>query len=175
MRCIGESTPIRGHRNPCDFLAGGARASGCPRQAPSGRKIPYLAGGRPENLPNIDETTGVAADAVILATGDQFRHGIGYGMTPEESLRPEEGGLEAARASMQTGIDLIEQGAYWGYNQHCVKAKSDDRDAAQVYRFLREPLQGRLLDIGWSDSTDLYDQPPPTWAAGGFIVFEPTS
>ncbi len=34
-------------------------------------------------------------------------------------------------------------------------------------------MRGRLIDIGWSDSTELYEQPPPTWAAGGFIVFEP--
>ena len=138
-------------------------------------RYPYLAGGRPGDLPYIDETARIAANAVILATGDQFHHGIGYGMTSEESLEPQQGGLQAARASMEDGIALIEQGDYWGYNQHCVTAKSDDRDAAQVYRFLRGPMEGQLLEIGWSDSTDLYDQPPPTWAAGGFIVFEPRS
>jgi hypothetical protein len=138
-------------------------------------RYPYLAGGRPGDLPNIDETARIAEDAVIVATGDQFHHGIGYGMAPEESLEPEEGGLEAARASMESGMTLIEKGDYWGYNQHCVDAKSDDRDTAQLYRFLRGPLDGRLLEIGWSDSTELYGQPPPTWAAGGFIVFERAS
>jgi hypothetical protein len=53
-----------------------------------------------------------------------------------------------------------------------VAAKSDDRDAAQLYRFLRGPLRGTLIDIGASDATDLYDQPAPSWAAGGFIEFK---
>lgn len=136
-------------------------------------RYPYLAGGNPQDLPNIEETAEIANNAVIVATGDQFHHGVGYGMSVVESLPAEAGGLEAARSSMETGISLIEAGEYWGYNQHCVVARSDDRDAAQLYRFLRGPMKGELLDIGWSDSTELYDRPPPTWAAGGFIVFRP--
>ncbi len=136
-------------------------------------RYPYLAGGNPQDLPNLEETAVLAQSAVILATGDQFHHGIGYGMSPDESLPAETNGLQAARESMQIGIELIEAGDYWGYDQHCVEAKSDDRDVAQLFRFLRGPMQGRLLDIAWSDSTQLYGEPPPTWAAGGFIVFEP--
>lgn len=146
------------------------------RRGLTGRRLveryPYLAGGRPGDLPNLDETAALAENAVILATGDQFHHGIGYGTPPEEALAPEPDGLEAARKSMEQGITLLEEADYWGYNQHCVAAKSDDRDAAQLYRFLRGPMRGRVVDIAWSDSTELYDQPPPTWAAGGFIVWE---
>ncbi len=138
-------------------------------------RYPYLAGGSPGDLPNIEETAAIAADAVIVATGDQFHHGIGYGTPAEEALDPEPEGLRAAGASMQRGIELIEHGDYWGYNQHCVAAKSDDRDVGQLYRFLRGPLKGTLLDIAYSDSTKLYDQPAPTWAAGGFILFEVAS
>lgn len=146
------------------------------RRGVTGRRLveryPYLAGGKPEDLPNLDEVAAIAENAVIVATGDQFHHGIGYGMAPEESLPARSGGLEAARSSIETGISLIERGDYWGYNQHCVAARSDDRDAAQLYRYLRGPLRGNLVEIGWSDSTELYDQPPPTWAAGGFIEFQ---
>jgi len=145
------------------------------RRGISGRRLveryPFLAGGHPDDLPNIEEVAALAEDAVIVATGDQFHHGIGYGMTAEESLHPEPDGLVAARASMEEGIELIDSGDYAAYDHHCVVAKSDDRDAAQLYRFLRGPLQGRLLDIGWSDATDLYDQPAPTWAGGGLIEF----
>ena len=134
-------------------------------------RYPFLAGGRPGDLPNIDEVAALAANAVIVATGDQFHHGVGYGMTEDKSLHPEPDGLTAARHSMEEGIALVESGDYWGYDQHCVTAKSDDRDAAQLYRFLRGPLEGNLIDIGWSDVTALYDTPPPTWAGGGFIEF----
>lgn len=135
-------------------------------------RYPFLAGGKPGELPNIEEVAGIAENAVIVATGDQFHHGIGYGMSEEESLHPEPDGLEAARVSMREGISLIDAGDYHGYDQHCVLAKSDDRDAAQLYRFLRGPLRGRLLDIGWSDATALYAQPAPTWAGGGLIAFD---
>ena len=135
-------------------------------------RYPYLAGGRPQDLPNLEEVAEIAENAVIVATGDQFHHGIGYGTPPSEALAAREGGLEAATASMERGIQLIESGDHWGYNQHCVEAKSDDRDVAQLYGLLRGPLRGTLIDIGWSDSTDLYGTPPPTWAGGGFIAFD---
>ena len=135
-------------------------------------RYPFLAGGRPGDLPNIDEVAGISENAVILATGDQFHHGIAYGTPPDEALAPEPAGLVAATESIKRGIALVASGDYWGYDQHCVVAKSDDRDAAQLYMYLRGPLQGELIDIGWSDSTELYGAPAPTWAAGGFVKFE---
>lgn len=134
-------------------------------------RYPFLAGGKPGDLPNIDEAAAIAENSVIVATGDQFHHGIAYGTPEEEALDMGLVGLIAARRSMEAGMALIDAGDYWGYDQHCVAAKSDDRDAAQLYRFLRGPLEGTLLDIGASDATELYDQPAPSWAAGGFIEF----
>ncbi|MGH3651020.1 MAG: hypothetical protein ACRDU9_09975, partial [Acidimicrobiia bacterium] len=135
-------------------------------------RYPFLAGGNPQDLPNIDEVVGLAENAVIVATGDQFHHGIAYGTPEDEALHIEPDGLDAARRSMEAGIELIDAGDYRGYDHHCVIAKSDDRDAAQLYRFLRGPLRSTLLDIGYSDATELYDQPAPSWAAGGFIAFD---
>lgn len=136
-------------------------------------RYPYLAGGHPEDLPNIEDVASIAEDAVIIATGDQFHHGIGYGTARAEALTFDDGGLIAARESMESGVSFIEAGDHWGYNEHCVSAKSDDRDVAQLYRFLRGPVVGSVLDIAYSDTADLYDQPKPTWAAGGFIEFAP--
>ncbi len=135
-------------------------------------RYPYLAGGKPGDLPNIDEVVRIAKNAVILTTGDQFHHGIGYGTASADALQAEPHGLHAARSSMENGMRLVEAGDYWGYNQHCVTSKSDDRDVAQLFRYLRGPLQGTLLDIGYSDSTELYGPPSPTWAAGGFMKFD---
>jgi hypothetical protein len=135
-------------------------------------RYPFLAGGKPGDLPNIEETALIAESAVIVTTGDQFHHGIGYGTPEAEALEIEPDGLPAARASIKEGIAMIDSGDYWGYNQHCVIAKSDDRDVAQLFRYLRGPVDGTLLDIGYSDSTELYNQPSPTWAAGGFMKFE---
>ncbi|MFZ0015422.1 MAG: hypothetical protein WAL25_15060 [Acidimicrobiia bacterium] len=135
-------------------------------------RYPFLAGGHPSSLPNLEETAAIAENAVVVATGDQFHHGIAYGTPEDEALAMHPEGLEAARKSMIKGIALVDAGDHAGYDRHCVTAKSDDRDAAQLYRLLRGPLRGRLIELGASDATELYDAPAPSWAAGGFIAFD---
>jgi hypothetical protein len=133
-------------------------------------RYPYLAGGKPQILPGIQELEQVVKDgAVVVSTADAFHHGIGYGDPPERALYPERGGLELARKRIDEGLELIRQGDYWGYNQHCVDAKSDARDAGQVVRYLLGPLEGRILDLTYSDTTDMYNTPPPTWVAAALI------
>jgi hypothetical protein len=135
-------------------------------------RYPYLAGGQPEALPGIEELIEIARSAVVVSTADPFHHGIGYGTPPDEALMPHEGGLERARASIAEGIALLERGDYWGYNQHCVQAKSDARDAGQVFRYLRGPLRGTILDLTFSDAVALYKSPPPTWVAAALYAYE---
>lgn len=147
----------------------GLTASQLPRVI---ERYPYLAAGKPELLPGIEELQELARNAVIVSTADPFHHGIGYGTPPEESLAPDEHGLAEARRRIQEGIDILASGDYWGYNQHCVSAKSDARDAGQVFRYLRGPMRGEILDLTYTDATDLYDSPPPTWVAGALISWE---
>jgi hypothetical protein len=135
-------------------------------------RYPYLAGGKPEMLPGIEELVEIAQDAVIVSTADPFHHGIGYGDAPEDAYQPDETGLALARQRIEEGISLLAQGDYWGYNQHCVDAKSDARDAGQVFRYLRGPMHGRILDIAVTDASDLYQQPRPTWVAGALIEWQ---
>lgn len=135
-------------------------------------RYPYLAGGKPETLPGIDELIEIARNAVIVSTADPYHHGIGYGDAPEVALPPDETGMAAARQSIEEGIDLLARGDYWGYNQQCVRAKSDARDAGQVFRYLRGPMSGRILDLVYTDAADLYKSPPPTWVAGALIDWQ---
>lgn len=128
-------------------------------------RYPYLAGGKPAQLPGIDELARLAENAVIVSTADAFHHGLGYGTPPDQALFPEQGGLELARAKMQEGMETLARGDYWGYNQHCVQWKSDARDAGQVFRYLRGPMHGTIRDLTYSDASDLYHQPKPTWVA----------
>jgi hypothetical protein len=137
-------------------------------------RYPYLAGGRPELLPGIEELQEIAREAVIVSTADPFHHGLGYGDPPEESLAPHEGGLALARRRIEAGIALLEQGDYGGYSRHCVEAKSDARDAGQVFRYLRGPLKGEILDLTYSDAAELYQSPPPTWVAAALVCWEKT-
>jgi hypothetical protein len=133
-------------------------------------RYPYLAGGRPMILPGIGKLEQIVKDgAVVVSTADAFHHGIGYGETPERALEPEKGGLDLARQRISEGLELLRIGDFWGYNQHCVSAKSDARDAGQVVRYLLGALQGRILDLTYSDTTDMYNTPPPTWVAAALI------
>lgn len=132
-------------------------------------RYPYLAGGKPERLPGIDELARLAEDAVVISTADAFHHGLGYGDPPERSFHPHEGGLELAQRTIEEGMEILARGDYWGYNQHCVRAKSDARDAGQVFRYLRGPMQGRILDLTYSDASDLYHHPKPTWVAAALM------
>jgi hypothetical protein len=136
-------------------------------------RYPYLAGGRPHILPGIAELEGVANDAVVVATMDPFHHGIGYGEPPVTALAPEKGGLDLARRRINEGLALLRAGDYWGYNQHCVDAKSDGRDVGQVLRYLLGPLNGRVLDLVADDMAPAYNTPAPTWVAGALIDLAP--
>ncbi len=137
-------------------------------------RFPYLAGGKPEALPGIEALMKIASDAVIVSTADPFHHGVGYGDKPEDSRHPHAGGLELARKTIEEGIKILSRGDYWGYNQHCIHAKSDARDAGQVFRFLRGPMDGHILDLVYSDAAELYKAPPPTWVAGALIEWQLT-
>ncbi len=132
-------------------------------------RYPYLAGGKPELLPGIDELAKLSKDAVIVSTADPFHHGLAYGDSLEDSYHPNQEGLAYARQRIEEGIALLEKGDYWGYNQHCVSAKSDARDAGQVFRYLRGPMQGHIVDLAYSDASELYNQPQPSWVAAPLI------
>jgi len=136
-------------------------------------RYPYLAGGHPERLPGIGELEKIARDAVVISTADSFHHGIGYGDPPDKALYPHQGGLELARNTIQRGIEILGRGDYWGYNQHCVLAKSDARDAGQVFRYLGGPMHGRILELTDSDAAGLYNADAPTWVAAALVEWVP--
>ncbi|HEX6293136.1 MAG TPA: hypothetical protein VFZ66_28400 [Herpetosiphonaceae bacterium] len=135
-------------------------------------RYPFLAAGRPDLLPGIEELARLAEDAVIVSTADAFHHGLGYGDPPDQALPPDAGGLELARRTIEEGLEILARGDYWGYNQHCLRAKSDARDAGQVLRYLRGPMRGRIVDLTYSDATELYRQPPPTWVAAALVEWQ---
>ena len=81
-------------------------------------------------------------------------------------------GLAHAHAMLEEGIDLLGAGDYTGYERHCLRAKSDARDAGPVFHALRPHLRGRILELVGSDARALYDAPPPTWVAAALVAWE---
>lgn len=134
-------------------------------------RYPWLAGGKPEELPGIEDLGELIEGAAVVSTADPFHHGIGYGTPPEEAFEPDEEGLAKAQAVIEDGMRMLSEGDYWGYNQHCVEAKSDHRDAGQVFRYLRGDMTGEVVDMSYSVAEDLYNAPPPTWVAGPLVAW----
>jgi len=134
-------------------------------------RYPWLAGGNPTAMPGYDEVADIARNAVVVSTADMFHHGIGYGTPVEQSFFPEKGGLDLARRTIMAGAEMLARGDYAGYNQHCVDAKSDHRDAGQVMRAIRGPMRPEIIDIIASDAAALYNAPDPTWVAGTLVAW----
>ena len=116
-------------------------------------------------MPGIDELAREVEQAVVVSTADPFHHGIGYGTSAEAAFAPDAAGLQKARTALYEGIRQLELGDYWAYNQHCVEVKSDARDAGQVFRYLRGPMHGEVLDLTYTDAAPVYNAPDPTWVA----------
>jgi len=152
-----EEVKRRGLKNPSEVIA----------------RYPYLPGGKPEILPGIKELKEIVErGAVVVTTADAFHHGIGYDDPPDRALYPEKGGLDLARKTIAEGAAILGRGDYWGYNQHCVTAKSDGRDAGQVVRYLLGPLEGKILDLTYTDTTKMYDKRAPTWVAAALVEYK---
>jgi hypothetical protein len=135
-------------------------------------RYPYLVGGQPERLPGIQELARLAEDAVIVSTADSFHHGLGYGDPPDYARALHDGGIELAHRMIEEGLEILGRGDYPGYMRHCVQARSDARDAGPVFRLLRGAMQGRIVNMTYSDATALYRQPPPTWVAGALVEWQ---
>ncbi len=138
-------------------------------------RYPYLAGGKPEILPGMAELQEITKDTkntVVVSTADMFHHGIGYGEPKEVALYPDNGGLGLARKRIEEGLKILQAGDYWGYNQHCVLAKSDGRDAGQVVRYLLGSLQSKLVDLTYADTTAMYNAAAPTWVAAALVELQ---
>ncbi len=145
-----------------------------PSQVPAVfERYPWLAGGRPDRLPGIDELARLCEGAVIVSTEDHYHHGVGYGDQDFVARPFEDGGESLARRNIEHGLQTLGRGDYWGWNQHCVVGKSDARDAGAVYRYLCGPLDGRILDLICTDAAALYDSPSPTWVAGALVEWKP--
>ncbi|MFM2032882.1 MAG: hypothetical protein RLZZ297_1647 [Chloroflexota bacterium] len=132
---------------------------------------PWLAGGFPQLLPGYAEVEKLTRDAVVISTADMFHHGIGYGEPVETALYPHAGGLQRAHEVISAGAAMLAAGNYAAYNQHCVDAKSDHRDAGQLMRALLGPLEPDIVDIIASDAAGLYKAADPTWVAGTLVAW----
>lgn len=138
-------------------------------------RYPFLAGGRPDLFEGIEDIKAIAQDSVVVATGDLFHHGIGYGESPLTALPSEAGGKELAHKTIQEGLSHLAHDDYKEYLKHCIASKSDAKDVGQLLRYLLGPLKGNILDLVTCDTSLMWDSLPPTWVAASLVELEPIS
>jgi hypothetical protein len=78
----------------------------------------------------------------------------------------------------------LDCGADWVVVVSVLHAFTDEMEAArirvanggggQVFRYLRGPMQGNIVDLSYTDATALYASPPPTWVAGALFEWQST-
>jgi len=135
-------------------------------------RYPFLVGGRPADLPGIDELEVLARDAALVVTMDAFHHGIGYGTPAREAMAADAAGLDAAARSIRDGLALLRDGKPDDYTRHCAEHRSDGRDVGQVLHHLRGGLDASLRDLVADDTAAAYGEPPPTWVACALVAME---
>jgi hypothetical protein len=136
---------------------------------------PFLTGVSPETLPRYDEVARFAEDAVVVSTSDPLHHGIGYATPPDQAKAWDAGGEELARWAIGRYHELLGRGDYPAFLAHCLATRNDSRDSGPLYRSLRGPLTGTLVDLGWCDARVFYDAPPPTWVVAALSAWEPVA
>lgn len=103
---------------------------------------------------NVDHRFGTGASTHILTR--VFPHNLKSSRTWvwDDVGRSNRGIIFSDTTSDQAGL----QSALCPSEKRC-------RDAGQVFRYLRDPMTGRVIDMTYTDTSDLYNQPPPTWVA----------
>lgn len=76
-----------------------------------------------------------------------------------------------AAARIDAGFALLAAGDRAGYQEHCVRTKSDARDVGPVLRELLGPCRWRVHDLVTDDMSGPYQATPPTWVAGALVEF----
>ena len=79
--------------------------------------------------------------------------------------------LEMAAQRIDAGLALLAAGDHAGYQEHCVRTKSDARDVGPVLRELLGPCRWRVHDLVTDDMSGPYQATPPTWVAGALVEF----
>jgi hypothetical protein len=136
-------------------------------------RYPSLVNRQPDKLPGMDELKSIAKDAVVIGTSDLCHHGRAYGMNLDEVMDISPLAQYYAKHQIQKGLDLLKEGNFEAYYEHCIRSLSDSVDVGTVLRYLLGQIEGTILDLKLVDVANLFEHNPrPSWVAASLIVFE---
>lgn len=131
----------------------------------------FLACGKPESMPGIEELKSISSDSVVVATGDLVHHGIAYNTPYDQVLERGPEGLLFARKSIMKGLSILGQADYRAYLDHCLNDKSDFMDCGSVLGYIMGRFKASILDLNLVDSSYLFeDGLSPSWVATALIT-----
>lgn len=135
------------------------------------KRYPSLVNREPEKLLGIEELERIAKDSVIVLTGDLNHNGVAY--HTQEIAGFGEDGERFARQNILRGFDLLKEGNYSEYVDHCYQVINDTRDVCSVLRYLRGPMTPSILDLKICDTSISFEgNPEPSWVATALISLD---
>lgn len=131
-------------------------------------RYPSLVNREPEKLLGIEELERIAKDSVVVMTGDLNHHGAAYNSSLEVGFGEE--GIAFARENILRGFEILKEGDYPEYIDHCYSVINDARDVGTVLRYLRGPLSPSILDLHLVDTASNFEgNPTPSWVATALV------
>lgn len=134
-------------------------------------RYPFLVNREPETMPGIKELSVLAKDAAIVATSDFCHHGVAY--DEPDALPIGQSARSFAEANIVHHLQVLTEGSYEAFYEHCFKIKSDSYDVGSMLKYLCKPSSGTLLDMQLVDTSMLYENnPSPSWVAASLVALQ---
>lgn len=124
-------------------------------------RYPLRVGDNPATVPGIDELARLAERMPVVATTDPVHHGVGYG--DDARLTRD------ARALIDEQLGALERHDYAGFQQACVRARSDFRDVGPTLAHVLGAPRFEVRELLLVDYSEALVAERPTWVAGALI------
>jgi len=139
-------------------------------------RYPNLVAGQPEFLPGIEELKQLAAESIVVATGDLCHYGTAY-VSSRQALDGIEEKMPISQAAHGYAYKTIEENLHFlsghdllAYRKYCFETFSDTCEVGQMLRFLLGPLEGHIRDLKLVDVSEYFpNKPQPNWVAATLV------
>ena len=131
-------------------------------------RYPCLVNRKPEKLLGIEELQRIAKDSVVIITGDLNHNGAAYHSSRMIGFGDE--GKQFARENILRSFELLKEGNYSNYLEHCYQIINDARDVGTILRYLLGPMTPTILDLEIIDTSMNFEgHPTPSWVATALV------
>lgn len=134
------------------------------------RRFPFLTGGDPSTLPEVDELIDLAKECALVATTDPIHYGIGYGDRVATFKAASSEARRYAKEELEIAFSALAEQDFESFLLHAARVRSDFRDAGPVLALLLgEKFRFSIKALELVDYAEVLGAPDPTWVAGALV------